>query len=62
MFLFLNINVIIGFEEFLILSSTKQNVELYKILRAIADEVESLKVNFRHNCSRKKLIFIPQKY
>jgi len=34
-----------GYEEFLILSSTKQNVELYKILRAISNEIQSLKVS-----------------
>ena len=33
----------LGFEEFQTLSSTKQNIELFKILSAIADEIEVLR-------------------
>ena len=32
-----------GFDEFQTLSSTKQNIELFKILSAIAEEIESLR-------------------
>ena len=32
-------------DEFRVLSSTKQNVELFKILNAIAEEIENLKVS-----------------
>ena len=32
-----------GFDEFQTLSSTKQNIELFKILSAIAEEIEGLR-------------------
>ena len=40
-----------SYEEFLILSSTKQNIELYKILRTINSEIQSLKTSVDNRMS-----------
>ena len=40
-----------SFDEFLILSSTKQNIELYKILRTINSEIQSLKTSMDNRMS-----------
>lgn len=37
--------VVKSYEEFIILSSTKQNIELYKFLRAISREIQNLKTS-----------------
>ena len=41
----------LGFDEFQTLSSTKQNIELFKILNAIAEEIEVLRQSTEHRFS-----------
>ena len=40
-----------SYEDFLILSSTKQNIELYKILRTINSEIQTLKTSMDNRMS-----------
>jgi hypothetical protein len=50
-----------GFEEFQTLSSTKQNIELFKILSAIADEIEGLRVSTERRFSLLETLVQPNK-
>ena len=50
-----------GYEEFTVLSSTKQNIELYKLLRAISKEIQSLKTSVETRMSDLEMMIADAK-
>ena len=50
-----------GYEEFTVLSSTKQNIELYKLLRAISKEIQTLKTSVETRMSDLEMMIADAK-